>query len=166
MGSRFLLSTAVVLFLSLGLLYGCASIINKTSQEVSISSSPDQADVQVSNKIGVVVFSGKTPANIMLKRKNEYEVVINLEDYKETKIYIDKEISGAWFGNIICGGIIGLIVDYSNGAAFKLEPDTIHVDLVTASVELGESQLYAVFRALDEEGRVRSLVVPLVKDNT
>lgn len=36
------------------------------------------------------------------------------------------------FGNILFGGIIGLLVDLSTGASNDLEPDVVRVDLVPA----------------------------------
>ena len=38
--------------------------------------------------------------------------------------------SGATFGNILAGGIIGAVVDSSNGASKKLIPNPLNVSLV------------------------------------
>jgi hypothetical protein len=32
-------------------------------------------------------------------------------------------------GNIIAGGLVGFAVDHSSGAAFRLVPEVVHVDL-------------------------------------
>ncbi|MDP8237445.1 MAG: hypothetical protein P9X24_00010 [Candidatus Hatepunaea meridiana] len=67
-----------------------------------------------------------------------------------------------WFvGNLICGGILGMIVDYVSGAMWHLEPNMIHVELVTAYKD-GKMQRYAVLGALDDEGQLRTLAVPLI----
>jgi hypothetical protein len=59
-----------------------------------------------------------------------------------------------------------MIIDAVNGAMWKLEPNQIMVSLVTASVNKFDTQIYAVFRALDDKGQVRTLVIPLLKDNS
>ncbi|MCK4223619.1 MAG: hypothetical protein KAX39_00460 [candidate division Zixibacteria bacterium] len=141
----------------------CASIIHGTKQDVSINSSPDQAEISVKTVGGVVVFTGKTPASATLKRKQEYDVFINLAGYQEAKVHISKEFDATYLGNLICGGVIGLIIDAVNGAMYKLEPDMIHITLVTALFDEHTSETYAVFRAMDSDGQLRTLVIPLVR---
>jgi hypothetical protein len=142
---------------------GCATIMHGTTQEVSITSSPEAADVTVKTAGGVISFTGITPATVELPRKDEYDVFINLAGYQEETVHINKEFDSIYLGNILCGGIIGLIIDASNGAMNKLEPSVINVSLVTASVDQNNKQTYAVFRAMDHEGQLRTLVIPLIK---
>ncbi|UCB51886.1 MAG: PEGA domain-containing protein [Candidatus Zixiibacteriota bacterium] len=141
----------------------CATIMHGTKQDVSISSSPDQAEVEVMTAGGVVVFTGNTPVTTKLQRKHEYDVFINLAGYQEAKVHISKEFDSIYLGNILCGGIIGMIIDAANGAMNKLEPDVISVTLVTALLDEQTRETYAVFRALDSDGQLRTLVIPLVK---
>jgi len=141
----------------------CASIIHGTKQDISITSSPEAADLTVKTAGGVVSFTGKTPATVKLRRKNEYDVFINLAGYQEAKVHINKNFDALYLDNIVCGGIIGLIIDASNGAMNKLEPNVINVTLVTASINEGTKEIYAVFRAMDSEGQLRTLVIPLIK---
>lgn len=141
----------------------CASIIHGTKQEVSISSSPEAAEVVVKTAGGVISFSGKTPASVSLPRKSEYDVFVNLKGYQEAKVHINKEFDALYLGNIVCGGIIGLIIDAANGAMNKLEPDVVSVTLAVASVGKGEKSTYVVFRAIDADGQLRNLVLPLIK---
>lgn len=141
----------------------CASIVHGTKQDISISSSPEAADVTVKTAGGVVSFTGKTPATVQLARKNEYDVFIKLAGYQETTVHINKEFDALFIGNLLCGGIIGMIVDASNGAMNKLAPEVINVTLVTASIDNATKEIYAVFRAMDSEGQLRTLVIPLIK---
>jgi len=99
-----------------------------------------------------------------LKKKSEYDVFISMDGYQEARVHISKGFEPLVLGNILCGGILGIIIDYVNGAAYKLEPEMINVSLVTASVDEETSETYAVFRAMNEEGELKSLVVPMVKN--
>lgn len=143
-------------------LTSCGTIVHGTTQEVPISSNPSNAEVIV-KRIGEAdpVFTGKTPCKAKLDRKYEYEVWVKVEGYKENKIVLRKSMSGAFLGNILCGGIIGIVVDISNGAMNNLEPGTINVTLKTASLN-GVQQLYTVVHAMDSEGQLRELTVPMI----
>ena len=142
---------------------GCASIVHGTKQPVSINSTPTQADFEVKTEGGTIVFQGKTPATATLERKNSYDVTINLAGYQEARIHISKEFDPLFLGNLLCGGVIGMIVDASNGAMNKLTPESINVTLVTASIENGAKEVYAVCRIIDDEGQLKTMVIPLIK---
>lgn len=152
-----------LLFGLIALLSGCASIIHGTRQEVTINSTPPQGDVVVKKEGGVEVFQGATPATCTLERKYSYDVTINLAGYQEAKVHISKEFDPIYLGNIICGGVIGLVIDAVNGAMYKLVPETISVSLVQASIDNGESEVYVVCRIVDDEGQLRTLAFPLIK---
>lgn len=143
--------------------FQCASILHGTKQDVSVTSSPEAADVTIKTSGGVVVFNGKSPTAIKLARNSEYDVFVSLKGYQETKVHINKSFDALYLGNIICGGIIGLIIDAANGAMNKLEPNVINVTLVVASGDRDGQETYIVFRAMDADGQIKNLVVPLVK---
>ncbi len=106
---------------------GCASIINGTAQEVSVSSNPSGAKVQADGN-----DSGETPAKIKLKRKTDHVLVITKDGYEQEQKNLMHVISGAVCGNILAGGLIGWGVDAATGAQHKLVPGTVHVDLKPA----------------------------------
>ncbi len=145
-------------------IFGCATIVKGTKQDISIQSDPPHANFTVKTKSGVEVFRGVTPATVKLPKKNEYVVTIELAGYKETSVYISQSFELWALGNIICGGIIGLAIDALDGAMWKLEPDQIMVTLATALLENNNTRLYVVFYALDNEGQLRSMAVPLIKN--
>ncbi len=91
-------------------------------------------------------------------------VTVSMQGYRESTVSITKEGIEGWFwGNILCGGIIGIIVDLTNGAMHKLGPEYIFVDLIVAHIPGKDDTVYAAFQALDSQGQLRSLSVPLVK---
>jgi hypothetical protein len=147
------------------LIVGCATIFKGTDQAINISSSPSAAKVIIKTTGGVQVFDGVTPVVTKLSKKNEYLVTLTLEGYKETTVNIMKNGIEGWFwGNLLCGGVIGIVIDAVNGAMYKLAPDQISVSLTTAQNMKGEQVLYAVLYALDNNGQLRSLAVPIEKN--
>lgn len=156
----FMILVGIVLIMS-----SCATIIKGTSQDISISSNPSAATVLVKTTGGIEVFNGKTPASVKLPKKKEYVATISLEGYREINVQITQKFEAWALGNLVCGGVIGIVVDAVNGAMWKLDPDQIMVTLVTASIDGNNVQTYAVFRAIDDLGQLRTLSVPLVKDS-
>lgn len=103
---------------------GCASIIHGTTQDVQISSSPNEAEIWIDTaKVGT------TPTKVELKRKGEYLVTIKKAGYKESTIKIEHQASAWIIGNIIFGGIIGCGIDFLTGGAYDLSSDTLDVSL-------------------------------------
>lgn len=150
-----------VIVLSL-LVNNCATIIKGTKQDISINSTPQKAAVVVKTTGGIEVFSGTTPTTVRLEKKKEYVVSISMEGYKEASIQISQSFEAWTIGNLAIG-FIGLIIDAVDGAMWKLEPDQIHINLVTLSQNGNDYRLYAVFEAIDDQGQLRTLAVPLIK---
>lgn len=156
----------IALIVSVFLVVGCASIMKGTKQKVTVSSSPPQAKVVIETTPGgVTVYEGTTPVKVKLRKKKEYIVTVSLEGYKDETVNImEGDIEGWFWGNLLCGGLIGIVVDLSNNAMHKLEPEEIHVELIVAQLPGQEDALYLVYYALDSNGQLRNLTVPLLKD--
>ena len=131
------------------LISSCASIVSKSNWPVTINSHPSGAAISITNKKGEEVYKGSTPANLMLKSgagffgKQSYKITFQLSGYDTRVIPVECKMNGWYWGNILLGGIIGmLIVDPATGAMYKLETDAISQDLTKAmgSVET-ENQL-------------------------
>jgi len=135
--SNFLLSS---LLLCIAVLYSsCATIMLTTSQEVSISSNPSGA-VVTDNGFQL----GKTPLVASLKRKGNHNIKIELEGYQPYEVVLARSMSGWIFGNIIFGGIPGLIIDLITGGVYVLKPDQIQAELIKQGINLtiGENQMF------------------------
>jgi len=128
----------------------CASIIHGSSQIVDFNSQPSGATITIDGK-----EYGKTPQSINLKRKGRlngedsnkkhYDVKIALDGYYDYELKIKREMDGWFIGNILFGGLIGIIVDASNGAMYKLTPDQIIAqmnDNANASVNSKDDKIY------------------------
>ncbi len=121
----------LVVFFQLFGMTGCASIMHGKQQTIRVETNPPGAMVQIERTKTEMV----TPANLVLKRKHEYELKIEKPGFKTEYVTINKNIGGWFWGNLFFGGLIGIIVDLSNGAAYNLDPEEIRVVLKPERVE-------------------------------
>jgi len=130
------IAVAAAAVLAVGVLIGCASIIHGSKQPVTFESTPSGAFVEVTDAMGTSHGTCETPCKLDLKRKNPYKVTMTKTGFGPVTMTIDRKSDGWIWGNLVFGGIIGLIVDFSNGAAYKLSPAQMQVTLPAISGEL------------------------------
>ncbi|MBU4305276.1 MAG: PEGA domain-containing protein [Candidatus Omnitrophica bacterium] len=127
------LVTLVSLLVIPAMLAGCATIMQGTTQEIGISSTPTGATVKINNQ-----EKGKTPIILDLKRKDNHIVTIEMPGYMPYEATFTKSVSGWVWGNIVFGGLIGLVVDFAAGGIYKLTP----TELKAVLQKEGVSSLY------------------------
>ena len=117
----------------------CASIIHGSSQELKLDSSPSQASITIKNSAGTVVYQGTTPANVTLKggakffKREEYQVTYHKEGYQDKIVTLTPRVDGWYWGNLLLGGAIGmLIVDPATGAMYTFK-DEQRVEVLEAN---------------------------------
>lgn len=112
----------------------CATIINGSKQEVPFRSTPSGAKITVQGE-----FVGETPATVDLKRNlDNADVKIKLDGYKPYEMTLHRKFN-AWFvGNLIFGGIPGMIIDAATGAMYKLDPKDVRAKLKEKSSQKDE----------------------------
>lgn len=95
---------------------GCASIASGTTQQVTIISTPDGAICDVSRQ-GMMLQRAIIPTSPMIqKSKYDLSVQCSKTGYQNT-ILANKSGVEPWiFGNLIFGGLIGVLIDVSSGA--------------------------------------------------
>ncbi|RZF55633.1 hypothetical protein EXE30_02165 [Acinetobacter halotolerans] len=108
-------------------LSGCASIMSGGSQTMTFASTPELSDITIFNKAGKKVHVGQAPVTVKLKRSagffvpERYSVVFEKEGYEKKTIDVSSHVNGWYVGNILLGGLIGLlIVDPATGAMYSL----------------------------------------------
>ncbi|HET9864683.1 MAG TPA: hypothetical protein VFP37_14650 [Steroidobacteraceae bacterium] len=125
---------------------GCATIVAKSSQTITVTSVPEAASVSIVNKSGRAVHSGATPLTVTLKKgrgyfkPETYTVRFAKEGYQPREIVVRGEVNGWYFGNVIFGGLIGLLaVDPATGAMYTLKPKEVGATLDTLKVSKEET---------------------------
>lgn len=116
-------------------LTGCASIFNGPTQAVTINSVPEGANVSVTNAAGEKIHNGATPVTLTLKRgagyfKSEsYTIAYSKPGFSPKEMTITGSMSGWYIGNILFGGLIGMLaVDPVTGAMYVL-PESVSQSL-------------------------------------
>ena len=129
---------AVVAFATVAL-PGCATIMHGSSQDLAIQSNPSGATVAVNG-----VRNAQTPATLTLPRKSIQSLEITLDGYRPFQMQLQRGTSGWVWGNIVFGGLIGLVVDASTGGMYKLTPEQISAQLESAGAQarLEDEQVY------------------------
>lgn len=148
------------------ILSGCASIVSTSTYPVTFKSNPPGARLTITDENGNVIHQGSAPTTLTLKADNgffdmaEYTVVAVGEDGKEVRATLQAKLDGWYLGNIIFGGLIGLlIVDPATGAMFRLEDEiTVNVGGFSMDSASPALQIVTVDQLTDEQ---RANLVPL-----
>ena len=154
------LCAAVLLLMSTS----CASIFGHSNYNVSINSLPSEAQLKITNSKGVEVFSGYTPATVRLKssegffRKATYTLTFSKPGYDSYQTQINSSIQPWYFGNILVGGFLGMIIiDPLTGAMWQIDQEqvqvTLHATMATTSTKPLDAETLAFIDAnKDKQG--------------
>lgn len=130
---------SLILGLFCFLLSNCASVFNRPNKHVEITSSPSGAAVTVTSSEGRQVHAGTTPTTAVLPtsrgyfRGQTYTVEISKAGYPERTVTLDARMSGWYLGNLVIGGVIGmLVIDPLTGSMWTLD-EKVAVDLKSSS---------------------------------
>ena len=153
-----------LLGLSLLGLSACATILGGgSSQGVTVQSSTHGAPFTVKSSSGIQMASGQAPQTIRLPRKNEYQIDFTAPGFQPQSIALTKGTNGWVWGNLVVGWIVGFIVDFASGSAYKLEPALVNITLVSRTAADGSTATDARVAMLDDQGKlIRELVLPMV----
>lgn len=103
---------------------GCATIINGKTQQVSFNSEPQGAEVIVD---GTSV--GVTPVTASIQRGGQKMVSVKKDGYQTAEATLTSSTSGAFWGNIIIGGLPGSTTDGATGSMYEFTPGEVMVTL-------------------------------------
>jgi len=155
--SRILVASSVAFSI---LLSSCASIVSRASRDVSIQSNPSGLSFVVIDTSGETIHTGTTPQVVSLSARGGYfkPAKYSVQVKRGNKVVGTHEvtagINGWYFGNILIGGLIGmLIVDPLTGAMYRM-PASITVEAASlASADAPRSLTIASIDTLTPEQR-------------
>jgi hypothetical protein len=97
----------------------CASLTSGQQQAMSFQTDPAEADCTLTQS-NTEIARFRTPGSVVLKRaKAPITIACTKTGYHPTRAMIDTTIAGAAWGNLVAGGIVGVVIDQSTGAAFR-----------------------------------------------
>jgi hypothetical protein len=127
-----LVSIALLPFLGTG----CATIVHGGPRSIPVATTPPGAKVTIYNTAGQAVSTNTTPFIAVLETKRgyfkgqSYRLVMELPGYKTAEVQLKPTVSGWYWGNLIFGGLLGmLVVDPLTGAMYNLSPEHIEQPL-------------------------------------
>ena len=115
---------------------GCCTIFGMASdQGVTIESAPSGATVTVDGE-----YKGRTPVRVDLNRRKTHQVVVSngSESYEKE---LSPGLNPMLFGNIVFGGLIGIIVDTIDGASYALYPFSVDAQLGEKEIAGSKAQV-------------------------
>ena len=113
-------ATFFILCVATLLTSGCATLVKGSSQGVTVKTEPLGAICELRKKGKTVGIVNPTPGTIQLgKGATVLDVSCKKSGYLDSNATLTSSMQGWTFGNVILGGIVGLVVDAASGAAYQ-----------------------------------------------
>jgi hypothetical protein len=98
-------------------LTACASIIDGTSEQVTLNTNPAGANCALKREGTTIARVNPTPGAATIKKtKDDITIVCDKNGYQEATYLDHSGIQDATFGNIVLGGLVGWGIDSASGA--------------------------------------------------
>lgn len=127
----FLRRLAPLFFLALTL-PGCATIISGSSSNIAVMTEPPGASCTLEREGGVVAVANPTPGSVTVRRSTR-DMMLRCAHpaYGQGSTAVTAGINPMVIGNILVGGVVGVVVDAATGAigrypeqvSLALQPD-------------------------------------------
>ena len=116
---------------------GCSSIVEGTSQEITLNTNPASAQCALYRQ-GTKIGEVQTTPGSMLVKKTSYDitVVCGKDGYQQATFFDRSGAAGATAGNILLGGGIGWAIDSASGADNKYDTP---INLTMVPVQPGQA---------------------------
>ncbi len=114
-------SIVIVVVLSLVLLSACATILNsRKSASIDIDCNVKASTVRVD---GAIV--GTTPTRVHVDAVDESVISVEADGYAAESKQIERYLSGWFWGNILLGGVPGMLIDWIGGGMWSVDEGEI-----------------------------------------
>ena len=124
-----ILQRLLVPILLAGLLPACATLTTGTNQTITVITEPTGAVCQLRRSGEVVGIVNPTPGTIQVsKSSREIQISCTRAGHGEGVGTLAPEFQAMTLGNILIGGLIGIVVDASSGAVAQY-PSTVTIAL-------------------------------------
>src|SRR6266446_4369502 len=122
-------AACVLLVASTAMAGGCATIVKGSTQDISVSTDPAGAACELKTAGKSLGSVSPTPGTLQVKKGGgDIEVVCKKAGYAEASGIVSSSLQGWTFGNILLGGVIGVVIDAGSGAIREYESE-IYVKL-------------------------------------
>lgn len=102
-------------------LSGCATIIDGTTQSVSVNTTPEEgASCTLTNSQGTWYLTSPGSTTVH-KTKTDMDVTCTKPGFKPGHVLAVSHFTGKTVGNVIAGGVIGIGIDAASGANYTYD---------------------------------------------
>jgi hypothetical protein len=115
-------------------LMGCATIMTGKYQAIPVTSEPPGATVRADT--GETIL---TPGKFHLIRNEDHTLLAEYPGYKPQQLKLHNKAQGWVWGNIIFGGVVGLVVDCVSGSSDELIPKEVHFNFMNPQLTTYEA---------------------------
>lgn len=114
---------AALALLAVALLSGCATLTTSSSQTVTMTTEPAGAACTFKREGLVIGVVNPTPGSLSVSKSHTaIDVSCTKEGFVDATGSVGSKFQAMTFGNILFGGIIGIVVDAASGATAEYEP--------------------------------------------
>jgi hypothetical protein len=119
---------------------GCATIVSGTTQPIAINTDPQGADCSFTRDNVLVARINPTPGVASVQKSSgSIGVLCKKADYQDVAGIIESQFQAATLGNILLGGVIGVVVDAASGAMSKY-PESVTFTMIPAVFDSPEAR--------------------------
>lgn len=98
---------------------GCATIVKGDRQEIQITTDPPGAQCEVKRNGDTLAYVDATPASVSVTRNAAgIDVRCKKAGHQSSEEHLTSQFNNVTFGNILLGGLIGVVVDAGSGANY------------------------------------------------
>jgi hypothetical protein len=105
-------------------IYGCATILKGSIDQVDVSSDPNGAKIYVNGE-----FMGKTPVHLRLSAKKTFFIEFVKDGYEKKTYVLNSSVGAGWIVLDVVFGLIPVVVDASTGAWYEFDDNSARVYL-------------------------------------
>ena len=123
----------IAALLGLAFLPACATITTSPSQNLTVLTEPAGARCEIERNGAPLAVVNPTPGTVRIGKSNrETTITCTRDGHLPAQTALSPEFQPMFLGNILLGGVVGIVVDVSTGAISKY-PDSIQIALTPAS---------------------------------
>ena len=116
-------------------LSACSTIVEGTSQNVTINTDPPGATCELDRAGQVAGVVNPTPGTIEVEKSGtDLKVVCDKDGFQTAEGILSSSFEAMTLGNVILGGLVGVAIDAASGATNKY-PETLQLTLTPNSFE-------------------------------
>ena len=132
------LLAAIVMAIALAAVSGCATIVKGTTQQVSVTTDPAGAMCRFDRKGSMVGVVNPTPGTVSVSKGwGDLDVTCSKDGHEDATALMTASFQAMTLGNVLLGGIIGIIIDASSGAMVEYPTS---IDFVLFPVEFTSAE--------------------------